>query len=77
MKNKLFDPFVPYLVAGFAIALAIGLFFILFQVLIWGVTFAVIIYLAVVIKKFIMAKLYPPKHNSKKHKGIIIEHDDL
>ena len=77
MKNKFFEGFVPFLVAGFSIAIAIGLFFVIFQVFIWGLVFAAILWLTVTVKNLIMAKLYPPAEKKSKHQGITIDHDDL
>lgn len=77
MRNKYFEQFTPYLIVGFAIAIAVGFMFIMFHVLIWGVVIAGILWAATTVKNY-----FENHHGSNtqvkkhKHKGVVIEHDN-
>ncbi len=75
MKNNPLEAFMPYLIIGFAIALMVGLFFIIANVLIWGLLIAGILWLGVTLRQLILAKFGHLSKKKSKHKGIIIEHD--
>jgi len=69
--RELLEQFVPFVVLGIAITLAIGLFFILFHAIFWGIVLGGIIWLAMVIKQYLF-----PNNKSTKPDGRIIEHND-
>ena len=74
MRNKFVETFMPFLIVGFAIALMVGLFFIIANVLVWGFVIAGVLWLAVTARVFFLKKFGTAK-TGKKHKGVIIEHD--
>lgn len=65
---------MPFLIIGFSIALIIGLFFIIANVILWGVMIAGVLWVAVTLKQLYQNKFGSVTRRSK-HKGIIIEHD--
>lgn len=69
--EHILENLVPYLVAGIAIALTIGLLFIFFHVVLWGIVIGGVLWLAVFIKSYFF-----PDASKKKEEGRIIEHDD-
>lgn len=73
-KNPL-EAFMPYLIIGFAIALMVGLFFIIANVLIWGIVIAGILWIGVTLRQFVLTKFGHLSKTKSKHKGIIIEHN--
>lgn len=62
---------VPFLVAGVAIALCIGLLFMFFSVAIWGLLIGGILWLAALAKQYFF-----PSTPASQDDGRIIEHDD-
>ena len=75
--KKLIESLMPFLAAGFAIAVLIGFFIVLSYVLIWGLVIGGGLWLGMMMKE----KLFPsPKRaSSRSHhsdKGRIIEHDE-
>lgn len=76
MKNKYIESFVPFLVFGFMIAIMIGLLVIIGYVFVWGLVIATALWVISSLKKLYLAKFSHVKKSSK-HKGVIIEHEDL
>ena len=68
--KQLFEPLVPFILLGIAIALFIGIFIMLSYVLVWGIVLGAIIWLAVMLKNY----LFPS--NTTESKGRVINHDD-
>ena len=75
MRKNPLEAFMPYLIIGFAIALMVGLFFIIANVMIWGLLIAAVLWLGMAIRQFVLSKLGYLAKSKSKHKGIIIEHD--
>jgi uncharacterized protein (DUF58 family) len=73
---KIFENVVPFIVAGFAIALLIGLLFMFSYVLIWGVIIGAVLWIAATIKQYLFPNLSTKKDIYKQSEGRIIEHDD-
>ncbi|MFT4060350.1 MAG: hypothetical protein QM652_12480 [Legionella sp.] len=73
---KIFETLVPFIVAGIAIALFIGLLFMFSYVVIWGLIIGGTLWLISVIKELIFPSNPKPITSLKKSKGRIIEHDD-
>ncbi|WP_058533387.1 hypothetical protein [Legionella saoudiensis] len=72
---KIFETLIPFIIAGIAIALFIGLLFMFSYVVIWGLIIGGALWLISVVKEL----LFPsPKKTTiiKKTQGRIIEHDD-
>ncbi|MGC1182937.1 hypothetical protein [Legionella sp.] len=73
--SKIFETLVPFIIAGIAIALFIGLLFMFSYVVIWGLMIGGVLWLLSLVKGL----LFPNSKNSvitKKAPGRIIEHDD-
>lgn len=62
---------VPFLVAGVAIALCIGLLFMFFSVAIWGLLIGGILWLGALAKQYFF-----PSTSASQDDSRIIEHDD-
>ena len=74
MNSKLsaaLDTLIPFIVLGFAIALILGLIFMLSYVLIWGFIIGGVLWIAALIKQILF-----PAAAVKTEEGRIIEHDD-
>jgi hypothetical protein len=72
---KIFETLGPFIIAGIAIALFVGLLFMFSYVIIWGLMIGGILWLISVIKELILPK--PTKSTAmKKNSGRIIEHND-
>lgn len=74
---KIFENLVPFIIAGIAIALFIGLLFMFSYVVIWGLVIGGALWLLSVVKELIFPS--PATKNAvttKKNQGRIIEHDD-
>lgn len=69
--KKILESLVPFLIAGIAIALCIGLLFMFFSVAIWGVIIGGVLWLAALAKQYLF-----PSPTEKKEEGRVIEHDD-
>lgn len=72
---KIFETLIPFIIAGTAIALFIGLLFMFSYVIIWGLLIGGILWIVSVVK----ALVFPSTKNTSiptKSKGRIIEHDD-
>lgn len=65
---------MPFLIIGFSIALIVGLFFIIANVVVWGFIIAGILWAGVSLQQLYQSKFGTIKKKSK-HKGIIIEHE--
>lgn len=75
MNNKIqgiLGQLLPFIVFGIAIALLIGLFIMISYVLVWGLIFGGIFWIAFVIKTFLF-----PSQKAKKNSGRVIEHKDI
>ena len=72
---KIFETLAPFIIAGIAIALFIGILCVFSYVLIWGLMIGGALWLISVIKDIIFPKTTKPPV-SKKNSGRIIEHDD-
>lgn len=70
--KKILESLVPFLVAGVAIALCIGLLFMFFSVAIWGLIIGGALWLAALAKQY----FFPSSPNANKDEGRVIEHDD-
>lgn len=72
---KIFETLIPFIIAGIAIALFVGLLFMFSYVVIWGLIIGSGLWFISIIKEY----LFPspkPTITIKKNKGRIIEHDD-
>lgn len=67
----LFQQLLPFVLLGIAIALTIGLIVVFSYVLLWGLFFGGLIWLAAVIKKY----AFPPRPPVNT-KGRVIEHNE-
>ncbi len=76
MKNKYIEAFMPFLIIGLTLAFIISLFFIIAHVFIWGLVIAAVLWIATQLKNLYDQKFGSPKAGQK-HKGRVIEHDDL
>jgi len=74
--QQIFENLVPFIIAGIAISLFLGLLFMFSYVIVWGLIIGGILWLVSTIKEY----LFPSKSGNpeaiKKGKGRIIEHDD-
>lgn len=78
MRKNPFESFTPFLILGFAIAIAVGFMFIMFHVLIWGVAIAGILWCISTVKNYLKKHGASPSQVKKyKHKGIVIDHDQV
>lgn len=73
---KIIESIVPFIIAGIAIALFIGLLFMFSYVVIWGLMIGGILWLVAVIKQFLFPGTVAKPESMKKTKGRVIEHDD-
>jgi hypothetical protein len=73
---KLFETLVPFIIAGIAIALFVGLLFMFSYVVIWGLIIGGTLWLISVIKELVFPSATKPATSIKKNQGRIIEHDD-
>jgi hypothetical protein len=72
---KIFETLIPFIIAGIAIALFIGLLFMFSYVVIWGLIIGGTLWLISIVKELLFPS--PPKTTTiKKTQGRIIEHDD-
>ncbi|WED43211.1 hypothetical protein [Legionella cardiaca] len=69
--DRLLQQLIPFLIAGIAIALVIGLFIMFSYVLIWGLVIGGVLWLIYFVKNL----LFPVK-KEEPAKGRIIEHND-
>ena len=68
--KKILDSFVPFIIIGVGIAIAVGLLFMFFSIAIWGVVIGGILWLATVIKQYFF-----PAKPVKNDSGRVIDHD--
>jgi uncharacterized protein YneF (UPF0154 family) len=68
--KKILESLVPFLVAGIAIALCVGLLIMFFTVAIWGIVLGGILWCAMLVKQYLFPT--PPVNQEE---GRIIEHD--
>lgn len=73
---KIIESIVPFVIAGIAIALFIGLLFMFSYVVIWGLMIGGVLWLVAVIKQFLFPSTVAKSESMKKTKGRVIEHDD-
>lgn len=73
---KIMESIVPFIIAGIAIALFIGILFMFSYVVIWGLMIGGILWLVAVIKEFLFPSTVTKPESMKKTKGRVIEHDD-
>ncbi|MDR3442822.1 MAG: hypothetical protein P4L65_07370 [Legionella sp.] len=73
---KIIESIVPFIIAGIAIALFIGLLFMFSYVVIWGLMIGGVLWLVAVIKQFLFPSTVAKPESMKKTKGRVIEHDD-
>lgn len=71
---KIFENIIPFLIAGIAIALCVGLLFMFSYVVIWGLIIGGILWLISLVKELLFPS--PTKPSTPKKQGRIIEHDD-
>lgn len=69
--KKILESMVPFLVAGVAIALCIGLLFMFFSVAVWGIVIGGALWLAALAKQYLF-----PSPQAKQDEGRVIEHED-
>ncbi|KTC76801.1 hypothetical protein [Legionella brunensis] len=69
--ERLIQQLVPFLIAGIAIALVIGLFIMFSYVLIWGLVIGGVLWLVYFVKSLLF-----PGQKSETTKGRVIEHND-
>lgn len=70
--EKIIENLAPFVIAGVAIALFIGLLFMFFYIAVWGLVIGGVLWLAAFVKQY----LFPTKNAPKKEEGRIIEHDN-
>ncbi len=73
---KIFENIIPFIIAGMAIALFLGLLFMFSYVVIWGLIIGAVLWLIALIKQFILPSVSEKSKPIKKSDGRIIEHDD-
>lgn len=74
---KVFETLVPFIIAGVAIALFIGILFMFSYVLIWGLLIGGVLWLIAMVKEYLFPRTAKkPEVNQKAQGGRIIEHDD-
>jgi hypothetical protein len=72
---KIFDTLMPFIIAGIAVALFIGLLFMFSYIVIWGLIIGSLLWVISIIKGLIFPST-PKSIVTKKDQGRIIEHDD-
>lgn len=75
IMNKLelfFEQLLPFILAGIALALVVGLVVVFSYVLLWGVLLGFVIWIIYFVKN-----LFSRSRSTKKKDGNIIEHDDF
>lgn len=81
--KKFLEPFTPFLILGFTIAFFIGLLYIIAHVLIGGILIAGALWAFSYIKQLWQShqtnssSTPEPKTRRHKHRGIVIEHDEI
>lgn len=73
---KIFDNIIPFIIAGIAIALFVGLLFMFSYVVVWGLIIGGVLWLVSVIKELLFPSTTAKSATIKKSRGRIIEHDD-
>lgn len=73
---KIFETLIPFIIAGIAIALFIGVLFMFSYVVIWGLLIGGVLWLISVIKELLFPSAANKSVATKKSEGRIIEHDD-
>ncbi|MGL5741349.1 MAG: hypothetical protein ACRCXC_01765 [Legionella sp.] len=74
--EKIFENLVPFIVAGIAIALLLGVLFMFSYILIWGIILGGFLWLVATIKQLLFPKPSTKTEIIQKNQGRIIEHDD-
>ena len=73
---KIFETLIPFIIAGIAIALFVGLLFMFSYVVIWGLIIGGTLWLISVVKELLFTNTKKTTTIIKKTQGRIIEHDD-
>lgn len=73
---KFFESLVPYIIAGIAISLFLGLLVVFSYAVVWGVLIGGVLWLAASVKRFLFPSKTDKTELIKKNEGRIIEHDD-
>ena len=73
---KIFETLIPFIIAGIAIALFVGLLFMFSYVVIWGLIIGGTLWLISVVKELLFPNTKKTTTIIKKTQGRIIEHDD-
>jgi hypothetical protein len=72
---KIFETLVPFIIAGTAIALFVGLLFMFSYVIIWGLIIGGMLWIISVVKALVFPNAKETSIKTKS-RGRIIEHDD-
>lgn len=70
--KKIIENIIPFIVIGVGIAIFIGLLFMFFYLVIWGVLIGGVLWIAAMAKEY----FFPSNKPVQKEQGRIIEHDD-
>ncbi|KTD66602.1 hypothetical protein Lsan_0547 [Legionella santicrucis] len=73
---KIFEALVPFVIAGMAIALFLGLLFMFSYVLIWGIIIGGTLWVIATIRQILFSNTKTTTDVVKKSEGRIIEHND-
>lgn len=73
---KIFEALVPFVIAGMAIALFLGLLFMFSYVLIWGIIIGGTLWVIATIRQILFSNTKTTTDAVKKSEGRIIEHND-
>ncbi|MBN9231654.1 MAG: hypothetical protein J0I93_12505 [Legionella sp.] len=74
--SKIFETLIPFIIAGIAIALFVGLLFMFSYVVIWGLIIGGVMWLISVIKDLLIPSSKNTGNVEQQKSGRIIEHDD-
>jgi hypothetical protein len=73
---KIFENLVPFIIAGVAIALFLGLLVMFSYVIVWGLIIGGILWIVATVKEYLFPSTSTKTEVIKKNQGRIIEHDD-
>ena len=74
--EKLFETLMPFIIAGTAIALVIGLLVMFSYILVWGLIIGGVLWLGATVKQYLFSSNSSKTDVIKKNQGRIIEHED-
>lgn len=74
--EKIFENLVPFILAGIAISLFIGLLIMFSYAVVWGVLIGGVLWLVATVKRYLFPSSSAKTELIKKNEGRIIEHDD-